>query len=91
MGGVNPYDPRKNKFLPDDPWRAIGKQVERVARDRELQAAIDSLNASQRDTINLLYRDDYDVGRVAAILGISRNAVRMREKRALERLRELIQ
>lgn len=86
------------EYLPDghhveqfDEWRMPGPQ--RLMRDEAraaVRAAIDQLPETYRTILVLRDIDELDTGEVAALLGISSNAVKIRLHRARQALRTLI-
>src|SRR5262245_31291362 len=58
-------------------------------RDR-LRAALALLGERDREVIVLRYLEDLSVAEIAAVLGLTEGAVKMRQLRALERLRTLL-
>jgi RNA polymerase sigma-70 factor (ECF subfamily) len=56
----------------------------------QVRAALDRLSADDREVLVLRYLEQLTGPEVAAILGISPGALRMRQLRALERLQDLI-
>src|SRR5262245_6476294 len=62
---------------------------EKELRDR-LRTALDELGERDREVIVLRYLEDLSVAEIAAVLGLTEGAVKMRQLRALERLRALL-
>ena len=64
----------------DETWNQIAP---------ELEAALDKLNARDRDAVLLRYFQDKTLAEVGTALGISEDCARVRVNRALEKLRQL--
>jgi RNA polymerase sigma-70 factor (ECF subfamily) len=65
----------------------------RVLRDesrRRVQEALGRLPPRDREVLVLLYMEDLSAAEIAAVLGMTEGAVRVRHVRALERLRHLL-
>ena len=69
---------------PDDP-------SERAALREELARALATLPAEQREALLLKYAEDLSYDEIAAATGAGTSALKMRVKRACERLREILQ
>ena len=83
------------KDLLRSPWRCRCCSLEEAAEptvlmqdESALLAAVLGLPAKYRGVVHLYYYEDYSVGEIAAILGISQSAVRMRLLRARQALKE---
>ena len=70
--------------LPDDP-------LERAGLREELARALAVLPAEQREALLLKYAEDLSYDEIAAATGAGTSALKMRVKRACERLREILQ
>jgi RNA polymerase sigma-70 factor, ECF subfamily len=66
------------------------RQLARKEQRQRVRQALDELNAGDREVLVLRCLEQLRTREVAAILGISEGAVRMRQLRALERLRSLL-
>ena len=65
--------------------------TERAALRDELQRALATLPAEQREALLLKYAEDLSYDEIAAATGAGTSALKMRVKRACERLREILQ
>jgi RNA polymerase sigma-70 factor (ECF subfamily) len=57
---------------------------------RRLQEALDRLDCKDRDVLVMRHLEQLSVAEIAAVLGISEGAVKMRRFRAVQRLRDLL-
>jgi RNA polymerase sigma-70 factor (ECF subfamily) len=64
--------------------------MERREQQRRVRAALALLSEDDREVLALRYLEDLPTGDVAAVLGLSESAVKMRQLRALQRLRDLL-
>jgi RNA polymerase sigma-70 factor (ECF subfamily) len=69
---------------------SAGSRLRREELRAYLQAALDRLNQADREVLVLRHVEQMDTREVAAILGLSESAVKMRHLRALDRLRTLL-
>jgi RNA polymerase sigma-70 factor (ECF subfamily) len=92
---------RRLSGLPDDSMRQLAERLEAhgsspSARERRedlrqrLEKALARLKESDREVIVLRHLEQFSVRDIAAVLGISEGAVKVRHARALERLRKLL-
>lgn len=65
--------------------------AERLALREELSRALAVLPAEQREALLLKYAEDLSYDEIAAATGAGTSALKMRVKRACERLREILQ
>ena len=65
--------------------------AERLALREELSRALAVLPADQREALLLKYAEDMSYDEIAAATGAGTSALKMRVKRACERLREILQ
>jgi RNA polymerase sigma-70 factor (ECF subfamily) len=66
---------------------------QRLIRDeqcRQLRDVLERLRPNDRDVLVMCYLEELDFGEIAAALGISENAAKVRHFRALERIRNAI-
>lgn len=64
--------------------------LERAERRAAVRAALDRLRPRDREVLVLRYLEDLTTREVAAVLGVSEGAVKMRHVRALDALRHLL-
>jgi RNA polymerase sigma-70 factor (ECF subfamily) len=87
--------------LPDDsalelidrlrrPGSSVGSRLRREEQRSCLQAALGRLSPADREVLVLRHVEQLDTGEVAAVLGLSESAVKMRHLRAIDRLRALL-
>ena len=69
---------------------SVGSRLRREELRVSLQAALDRLSPADREVLVLRHVEQMDTGEVAAVLGLSESAVKMRHLRALDRLRTLL-
>ena len=65
----------------------------RLGRDEQrarVRTALTQLNEPDREVLVLRYLEDLPVREIAAVLGVTESAVKMRQLRALQRLRDLL-
>ena len=63
---------------------------QRAERSQQLRQALDQLEDSQREVLFLRFLEDLSIAEVAAVLEITSDAVKMRQLRALKRLRQML-
>lgn len=73
--------------LADDGYEAILQ----AATEQELISLLDALQPSYRDVLVMRYIDDMAVKDIAAIAGLTENAVSVRLHRGLEKLKDLME
>jgi RNA polymerase sigma-70 factor (ECF subfamily) len=71
----------------DGPSAQLRREEQRV----HIRAALDRLPEREREILTLRYLEQLTTAEVAAILGISDGAVKMRLLRAVQRLHDLVQ
>jgi len=86
--------------LPDDSLDALARQLapgtspsQRLVRQEvceRVRRALDALPEVDREVLVLRYLEQLDTAEAAAVLGVSEGAVKMRHRRALERLGGLL-
>jgi RNA polymerase sigma-70 factor (ECF subfamily) len=64
-------------------------RLERSERLKRVRAALNELSERDREMLVLRYLEQLSVAETAAVLNLSKDAVKMRHMRALERLREI--
>ena len=67
---------------------------QRLLRDeqgRRMREVLDRLSPNDREVLVMCYLEELDFGEIAAALGISENAAKVRHFRALERVRKLLE
>jgi RNA polymerase sigma-70 factor (ECF subfamily) len=74
------------EHLVDDGTSPSGGAM-REESQRRVRAALDELSARDREVLVMRYMEQKSVGEISATLQISENAVRMRQLRALQKLR----
>jgi RNA polymerase sigma-70 factor (ECF subfamily) len=74
------------EYLVDDGTSPSGGAM-REESQRRVRAALDELSARDREVLVMRYLEHMSVGEISATLQISENAVRMRQLRALQKLR----
>ena len=74
-------------------YRLIGERVRALRAERQgrVRAALALLAEADREVLLLRYLEQLPLREVAAVLGVSESAVKMRHFRALERLRALLE
>jgi RNA polymerase sigma-70 factor (ECF subfamily) len=77
-------------FLQPDDYERINEQLDAAARARAVYAAMNGLRPDDRRLLGLVAVDGLSPGEVAAALGISRVAARVRLTRARRRLRDAL-
>ncbi len=88
--------------LPDDSAMQLADRLvasgttpsQRLLRDeqgRRLREVLDRLRPIDREVLVMCYLEELDFGEIAAILGISENAAKVRHFRALERVRKVLE
>ena len=85
---VDHYRKSKTELLEQTHEIPTEDSSERLSIRLVLEQAMESLPEEERELLFLRYTNEVPVGEIAEILGISRFAVRRREKRALDRLRK---
>jgi RNA polymerase sigma-70 factor (ECF subfamily) len=65
-------------------------RLERGEQRQRVQKALEQLGESDREVLVLRYLEDLSTREIAAVFGASESAVKMRQLRALQRLRELL-
>jgi RNA polymerase sigma-70 factor (ECF subfamily) len=65
-------------------------RLERDEQRRRVREALGALAESDREVLVLRYLEDLATREIAAVLGVTESAVKMRQLRALQRLRELL-
>ena len=85
---------RRDRVFPDiggDVWDvAEDHPAERQALREELDRALALLPPEQREAVLLKYTEELSYDEIAAVTGAGTSALKMRVKRACERLRELL-
>ncbi len=66
------------------------QQMRRAEAGRSVCAALDQLSAGDREVLVLRYLEQLSTSEIAVITGISEDGVKSRQRRALERLRQLL-
>jgi RNA polymerase sigma-70 factor (ECF subfamily) len=66
------------------------KRLLREEQAARVQAALTRLGQRDREVLVMRYLEQLSVGEIAAVLGISEGAVKVRHLRALQRLRDLL-
>jgi RNA polymerase sigma-70 factor, ECF subfamily len=69
---------------------SVGSRLRREELRRCLQAALERLKPADREVLVLRHIEQLDTAEVAAVLGLSESAVKMRHMRAVDRLRTLL-
>src|SRR5262245_45890163 len=69
---------------------SIGSRLRREELRAYLGAALDRLSGPDREVLMLRHVEQLDTREAAAVLGVSKSAVKMRHLRALDRLRALL-
>jgi RNA polymerase sigma-70 factor (ECF subfamily) len=69
---------------------SVGSRLRREELRAYLQAALDRLTPADREVLVLRHVEQMDTGEVAAVLGITESAVKMRHLRAVDRLRTFL-
>jgi RNA polymerase sigma-70 factor (ECF subfamily) len=89
---AGPALPDESALLLADRLAALGSspsaRVERDEQRRRVRAALALLSDADREVLALRYLEDLPTRDVAAVLGLSESAVKMRQLRALQRLRD---
>jgi RNA polymerase sigma-70 factor (ECF subfamily) len=67
------------------------QQLLRAEQARRLREVLGRLSSNDREVLVLCYLEELDFGEIAAALGISENAAKVRHFRALERVRKLLE
>ena len=67
------------------------EHLARVDRQQRVRAALNQLSPQDREIIVMRHLEELQVDEIAAILGISAGAVKMRRMRAFERLRAILE
>ena len=90
---------RRDRLFPDvgaPEWRAAEEgsaadhPAERAALREELERALARLPREQREALLLKYTEELSYDEIAAVTGAGTSALKMRVKRACERLREIL-
>jgi RNA polymerase sigma factor, sigma-70 family len=84
---------RERRFVRDDDAlaSALAEQpAEPAAMDEEIERAIEQLEVDQREAFLLKYVEELTYEEMEAITGAGKSALKMRVKRACDRLRELL-
>lgn len=81
---------RGRQFLQADDYERIDEQLDAAAAARAVYAAMDGLNPSDRQLLELIAVDGLPQAEAATALGISRVAARVRLTRARRRLRDIL-
>ena len=90
---------RRDRLFPDvgdAEWLAVAggvaadRDTDRAALREELERALARLPAEQREALLLKYADELSYDEIAAATGAGTSALKMRVKRACERLREIL-
>ena len=87
--------------LPDDSMMQIANQflssgtspsgqIMRAEACRRVRAALDQLSASDREVLVLRHLEQLSTSEIAAVTGITEAGVKSRQRRAVERLRDLL-
>ena len=85
---------RERTFLPQEeggPELAADHPAERLAWRDEIAHALGALEPEQREAFLLKYVEDLSYDEMGALTGVGVSALKMRVKRACERLRELLE
>ncbi len=72
------------------PGTSPSQRLLREESQRRIRAALDQLNPTDREILVLRHLEQMPVAEIAALLGISEGAVKMRRLRAIERIRNLL-
>jgi RNA polymerase sigma-70 factor (ECF subfamily) len=67
------------------------QQLLRAEQARRLRVVLERLSSNDREVLVLCYLEELDFAEIAAALGISENAAKVRHFRALERVRKLLE
>ena len=84
---------REQRFVRDDDALASAlaeHPAEPVAMDEEIERAIEQLDVDQREAFLLKHVEELTYEEMEAITGAGKSALKMRVKRACDRLRELL-
>jgi RNA polymerase sigma-70 factor (ECF subfamily) len=72
------------------PGLVTPRLVESLAARSEVEAALARLPAAQREAFLLHYLEEMSYAEIAEMTGVGESALKMRVKRACDRLREMI-
>ena len=67
------------------------QQVLRDEQARRLREVLDRLGPNDREVLVMCYLEELDFSEIAAALGITENAAKVRHFRAMERVRKLLE
>lgn len=73
-----------------DPPLAIAAREERELNQQRVALALGKLSADERALVHLHYFEDLSLAEIAVILGVSRDALKMRLSRTRDKLRPLL-